>query len=283
MAQQSASANGVRIALWSIVEEIDDDDEDVLEVTIEIHNQSAQDLWDLNGNIRDMDGTTALARSKPSRVEASAGDWLSFWVPSDAAAWLFKLTYNTDSGSSNLELGPFTNELRIEAKPKPKRSEQTKISASIATEASGGDPLAAAFGAAMDGFGEMEVDEPVLTIDVASDDPMQAAFAGGLLESQQVMPAAPANPPSIAPPPSEPVVAPSAPPAAPPASAFSAPPTGPPSGPPTGPPSGPPTGPPSGPPTGPPTGPPSGPPTGPPGAPPGPPPKSAGPPGPPPS
>ena len=179
----------------------------------------------------------------------------------------FKLTYNTDSGSSNLELGPFTNELRIEAKPKPKRSEQTKISASIATEASGGDPLAAAFGAAMDGFGEMEVDEPVLTIDVASDDPMQAAFAGGLLESQQVMPAAPANPPSIAPPPSEPVVAPSAPPAAPPASAFSAPPTGPPSGPPTGPP----------------TGPPSGPPTGPSGAPPGPPPKSAGPPGPPPS
>ena len=287
MAQQSASANGVRIALWSVVEEIDDDDEDVLEVTIEIHNQSAQDLWDLNGNIRDMDGTTALARSKPSRVEASAGDWLSFWVPSDAAAWLFKLTYNTDSGSSNLELGPFTNELRIEAKPKPKRSEQTKISASMATEASGGDPLAAAFGAAMDGFGEMEVDEPVLTIDVASDDPMQAAFAGGLLESQQVMPAAPANPPSIAPPPSEPIVAPSAPPAAPPASAFSAPPTGPPSGPPTGPPSGPPTGPPSGPPTGPPsgppTGPPSGPPTGPPGAPPGPPPKSAGPPGPPPS
>ncbi len=281
MAQQSASANGVRIALWSVVEEIDDDDEDVLEVTIEIHNQSAQDLWDLNGNIRDMDGTTALARSKPSRVEASTGDWLSFWVPSDTAAWLFKLTYNTDSGSSNLELGPFTNDLRIEAKPKPKRTEQTKISASIVMEASGGDPLAAAFGAAMDGFGELEVEDTVLTIDVASDDPMQAAFAGGLLESQQVMPAAPA----------EPVVAPSAPPAAPPVSAFSAPPTGspsgpptgPPSGPPTGPPTGPPSGPPTGPPSGPPTGPPSGPPTGPPGAPPGPPPKSAGPPGPPPS
>ena len=69
MAQQSASANGVRIALWSVVEEIDDDDEDVLEVTIEIHNQSAQDLWDLNGNIRDMDGTTALARSNPLELK----------------------------------------------------------------------------------------------------------------------------------------------------------------------------------------------------------------------
>ena len=65
MAQQSASANGVRIALWSVFEEIDDDDEDVLEVTIEIHNQSAQDLWDLNGNIRDMDGTTALVDPNP--------------------------------------------------------------------------------------------------------------------------------------------------------------------------------------------------------------------------
>ena len=279
MAQQSASANGVRIALWSVVEEIDDDDEDVLEVTIEIQNESAQDLWDLNGNIRDMDGTNALARSKPSRVEASAVDWLSFWVPSDTAAWLFKLTYNTDSGSSNLELGPFTNDLRIEAKPKPKRSEQTKISASIVTEASGGDPLAAAFGAAMDGFGELEAEDTVLTIDVGSDDPMQAAFAGGLLESQQVTPAAPASPPSIAPPPSEPVVAPTAPPAAPPSAPPAAPPSSAFSAPPTAPPSGPPTGPPSGPPTGPPTGPPSGPP----GAPPGPPPKSAGPPGPPPS
>ncbi|GIS44958.1 MAG: hypothetical protein Ct9H90mP16_20280 [Candidatus Poseidoniales archaeon] len=40
--------------------------------------------------------------------------------------------------------------------------------------------MAAAFGAAMDGFGELEVEDTALTIDVASDDPMQAAFAGGL-------------------------------------------------------------------------------------------------------
>ena len=125
MAQQSASANGVTIALWSVFEEIDDDDEDVLEVTIEILNESARDLWDLSGNIRDMDGTHAVARAKPSRIEASGDDLLSFWVPSNAAAWLFKMTYNTDTGSGNLELGPFTNELRIDAKP---RTEKPKIS-----------------------------------------------------------------------------------------------------------------------------------------------------------
>ena len=279
MAQQSASANGVTISLWSVVEEIDDDDEDVLEVTIEILNESTRDLWDLNGNIRDMDGTHAIARSKPSRIESGENDYLSFWVPSDAAAWLFKMTYNTDNGSDNLELGPFTNDLRIDAKPKPEKSNRSKVQIHSSIESNAGDPLAAAFGAAMDGFGEIEGDT-ALAVEVGSDDPMQAAFAGGLLESQQAIPASvpPSSPPMVAK--TEPTpMPPSTPPSAPPASAFSAPPSAPPTGPPTGPPSGPPTAPPSGPPTG----PPSGPPSGPPGAPPGPPPKSAGPPGPPPS
>ena len=279
MAQQSASANGVTISLWSVVEEIDDDDEDVLEVTIEILNESPRDLWDLNGNIRDMDGTHAIARSKPSRIESGENDYLSFWVPSDAAAWLFKMTYNTDNGSDNLELGPFTNDLRIDAKPKPEKSNRSKVQIHSSIESNAGDPLAAAFGAAMDGFGEIEGDT-ALAVEVGSDDPMQAAFAGGLLESQQAIPASvpPSSPPMVAK--TEPTpMPPSTPPSAPPASAFSAPPSAPLTGPPTGPPSGPPTAPPSGPPTG----PPSGPPSGPPGAPPGPPPKSAGPPGPPPS
>ena len=263
MAKQSASANGVTVALWSVVEEIDDDDEDVLEVTIDVQNDSGQDLWDLNGDIRDMNGTHADARYRPSRIESKQDGELIFWVPSDAAAWLFKLTFNTDSGSGNVELGPFTNELRLDAKPKQKRVVQTTVGSSSAIEVDTGDPFAAAFGTAMDGFGEIQTAEPALSADANSEDPMQAAFAGGLLESQQnVEPVA--NPtPSIAP---------------------SSPPTAPPTGPPTAPPTGPPSGPPSGPPTGPPSGPPSGPPTGPPiGAPPGPPPKSAGPPGPPPS
>ena len=287
MAQQSASANGVAIELWSVIEEIDDDDEDVLEVTIEILNESARDLWDLNGNIRDMDGTHAIARAKPSRIESGENDYLSFWVPSDAAAWLFKMTYNTDAGSGNLELGPFTNDLRIDAKPRPEKSKRSKPQIHSSVESSAGDPFAAAFGAAMDGFGEIE-DDTALAIEVSSDDPMQAAFAGGLLESQQAIPASvPPSSPSMVPTTEPTHSPPSTPPSAPPASAFSAPPSAPPTGPPSGPPTAPPTGPPSGPPTGPPTGPPSGPPTGPPsgppGAPPGPPPKSAGPPGPPPS
>ena len=158
MAQQSASANGVTIALWSVVEEIDDDDEDVLEVTIEILNESARDLWDLNGNIRDMDGTHAVARAKPSRIEASGDDFLSFWVPSNTAAWLFKMTYNTDTGSGNLELGPFTNELRIDAKPRTEKPKISQAQIQSSVESNAGDPLAAAFGAAMDGFGETEED-----------------------------------------------------------------------------------------------------------------------------
>jgi len=275
MAQQSASANGVTIALWSVVEEIDDDDEDVLEVTIEILNESARDLWDLNGNIRDMDGTHAIARAKPSRIDARGDDFLSFWVPSNTAAWLFKMTYNTDTGSGNLELGPFTNELRIDAKPRTEKPKISQAQIHSSVESNAGDPFAAAFGAAMDGFGETE-EGTALAVEVSSDDPMQAAFAGGLLESQQVM--------SASVPPSSPSMVPTTEPAiTPPSTPPSAPPSAPPSTPPSAPPASAFSTPPSGPPTGPPSGPPTGPPTGPPGAPPGPPPKSAGPPGPPPS
>ena len=49
MAQQTASSNGVTAALWGVVEEIDDDDEDILEVTIDVVNDSSRDMWDING------------------------------------------------------------------------------------------------------------------------------------------------------------------------------------------------------------------------------------------
>jgi hypothetical protein len=270
MAQRTVSSGGVTATLWAVVDDIDDDDEDILEVTIDVSNESTRDLWDIEGDIRAMDGTHAEPRGSPSRIESGGGDELKFWVPADTGAWLFKINYNTDSGPGSVELGPFTNEMRIAASPRPERQPASSSRSSTGVEVSGGDPLAAAFGTALDGFGEdEETNDPVLETDATSDDPMQAAFAGGLLASQQ----APA-PPTAAPAP-----APTAPPAAP---------TGPPTAPPTGPPNAPSVAPspeqfstPSGPPTGP-------PPSGPPGRPPGPPPsaptsKSGKPPGPPPS
>jgi hypothetical protein len=275
MAQRTASSGGVTATLWAVVEEIDDDDEDILEVTIDVTNESNWDLWDINGDIRAMDGTHAQPLGAPSRIDSGDGDELKFWVPSETGAWLFKIDYNTDSGSGSVELGPFTNDLRIAASSRPTRAASSSANSSAVGEAIGGDPLAAAFGAAMDGFGEEEMLDPVLKTDAASNDPMQAAFAGGLLASQQTPPTPLAVPPS---PPAEPSLPPTplaaqpSPPAAPSAEQFNQP-----LGPPTGPP---PTGPPSGPP---PTGPPSGPPGRPPGPPPGAPPNSGKPPGPPPS
>ena len=261
MAQRSASSDGVTATLWAVVEEIDDDDEDILEVTIDVTNESNRDLWDINGDIRAMDGTHAHPRGAPSRIESGEGDELKFWVPSDTGAWLFKIDFNTDSGPGTVELGPFTNDLRIVAASRPERIPKN----SVKKMASGSsDAIADAFGIALEGFGHEEVNEsPVLEADVASNDPMQAAFAGGLLESQQ----APSPPEQLV----QPSVQSPGPPAGPPPSS---PPSSPPSGPPTGPP-------PSSPPT---TGPPGKPPGPPPsGSPPGPPPKSAKPPGPPPS
>ena len=65
------------------------------------------------------------------------------------------------------------------------------------------NPLAAAFGSAMDGFGEVvEMTDPVLSEAAASSNPMEAAFAGGLLESQQaptlIQTATPPSPPPSA-------------------------------------------------------------------------------------
>ena len=52
MAQRTASSHGVTATLWAVVEEIDDDDEDILEVTIDVSNGSNWDLWDIKGDIR---------------------------------------------------------------------------------------------------------------------------------------------------------------------------------------------------------------------------------------
>jgi len=260
MAQQTASSNGVTAALWGIVEEIDDDDEDILEVTIDVVNDSSRDMWDINGDIRSMDGTHAHPLNKPERIESGEGDQLTFWVPAETGAWLFKIDYNTDAGRGTVELGPFANDLRIAIKAKPTRIDKAITPSKDVVMANGSDPLATAFGDAMIGFGdEEEIGSPALVSAVESENPMEAAFAGGIIESQEIIPNQ-----------SEMINVPS------PASTPSGPPTGPPPGPPTSPPSGPPTGPPASPPSGPPTGPPSG-------APPGPPPSSSGPPGPPPS
>ena len=256
MAQQAASSNGVTATLWGVVEEIDDDDEDILEVTIDVVNDSSRDMWDINGDIRSMDGTHAHPLSKPERIESGEENQLIFWVPAETGAWLFKIDYNTDAGRGTVELGPFANDLRMAAKVRPVRIEKTVSGTKEIVMTKGSDPLASAFGDAMSGFGnEEEIDHPALASAVQSENPMEAAFAGGIIESQEIIP----NQSEII---NTPL------------------PTSPPSGPPASPPSGPPASPPSGPPASPPSGPPTGPPSG---APPGPPPSSSGPPGPPPS
>ena len=72
MAQRSVSSGGVTATLWSVIEELDDDDEDILEVTIDVGNDSNRDLWDISGNIRSMDGTHAHPSGAPCRIDPGA-------------------------------------------------------------------------------------------------------------------------------------------------------------------------------------------------------------------
>ncbi len=258
-----------------------------------------------------MDGAHGVVREQPTRIEAGEGGTLNFWVSTSTAAWLFKLDFNTNAGRGSIELGPFTKDLRIAAAARPVRVIESSGASAFNTTAGLESTLDAAFGIALEGFGDSAMKaDPALATDAASDDPMQAAFAGSLLQAQEepiatTSPSAPAPEPTAPAPAPAPVLAAPAPvlaapapvladpapaPAPAPAPMTTAPP-GPPTGPsqpaPTGPPLGPPQGAPTGPP-GPPQGAPTGPPTGPPqGAPPGPPPGAFpgtpnGPPGPPP-
>jgi hypothetical protein len=238
--QQSASSQGVTATLWTVVEEIDDDDDDVLEITIDVANESRQDLWDIRGDVRAMDGTHGLTRSAPKRIESNDDDNLTFWIPADTGAWLFKLDYNTDSGPKTIELGPFTNEVRIENEPRKKNEIDQKMSSlPPSTLIYEDDPMASIFGNALDGFGESFEEDSMLASDIDSSNPIQAAFAGGLLESQSSLP----NSHTTTVYTTAQVPTPAGPPSAPPAGPPSAPPAGPPSAPPAGPPSAPPAGP----------------------------------------
>ena len=281
MTERSASSDGVTTTLWAIIDEIDDDDANVLEVTVDVANDSGDDLWDLRAEVRAMDGAHGVVREQPSRIEAGEGGTLNFWVSADTAAWLFKLDFNTNAGRGSIELGPFARDLRIAAVARPVRVIESSGASAFKAAAGLESPLDAAFGIALEGFGDSAMKaDPALATDAASDDPMQAAFAGSLLQAQEepiatTSPSAPAPEPT-APAPAAPAPAPAAPAPVPTTTAPPGPPTGPSQPAPTGPPPGPPQGAPTGPSTGPPQGAPPGPP---PGAFPG---SSNGPPGPPP-
>ena len=91
MSQRSTSVKNVTVTLWGIIDEIDDDDEDILEISIDVSNDSNQDMWDLHGNVRAMDGTHGIGRELPSRIESNTDGNMTFWIPSKTGAWLFKL------------------------------------------------------------------------------------------------------------------------------------------------------------------------------------------------
>ena len=157
MSQRSTSVKNVTVTLWGIIDEIDDDDEDILEISIDVSNDSNQDMWDLHGDVRAMDGTHGIGRELPSRIESNAEGNLMFWIPSKTGAWLFKLDYNTDSGHQTIELGPFADDLRIAPAERPIRVNESVEESNIAEMidvASNDDPLAMAFVTALDGFGD---------------------------------------------------------------------------------------------------------------------------------
>ena len=296
------TSNGVTATLLGAVNEIDDEDLDVIEISVDVLNSTKVDLWDIRGDLQAMNGAHGAVLALPERIDAGDGDSMTFWLPANSGTWLFKLDYNTDGGHGSVELGPFAEGMRIEPAAPPTRQKVAAVGGEMKTVAAVGEPMSAAFEIALEDFGDMSVraNEAVLVEAADSTNPMEAAFAGGLLDSTSepavsaLSPVAPAptavagdvpvGVESISPAPAAPIPTPDEPtalaaaaplafapepaPAPTPQQALPGPPTGLPTGPPTGPPSAPPTGPSSPPLTGAPTGPPTSPPTGPSSAPP---------------
>ena len=281
------TANGVTATLLGVVSEIDDEDLDVIEISVDVLNTTNVDLWDIRGDLQAMNGAHGAALTLPERIDAGDGGSMTFWLPANSGTWLFKLDYNTDGGHGSVELGPFAEEMRMESTAPPTRQKISPTgSGEMKTAAAVSEPMSAAFEVALGDFGDMSVraNETVLAEAASSDNPVEAAFAGGLLDStsEPIAPTAP-EPTPVPEPLAQPTPHPTPMPQEPPTSSPAGLPTGPPTAPPTAAPTGPPTAPPTAAPTGPPTGPPQAQPAA-SGRPPGPPPmKGNGPPGPPPA
>ena len=98
MAEMQVSSNGVTVSLLCVAAEIDDDDDDILEVTIDISNGAGHDLWDIGADVRTMNGSRGVALATPARIEAGGGESMTFWIPGASGAWLLKLSYNSAGG-----------------------------------------------------------------------------------------------------------------------------------------------------------------------------------------
>jgi len=193
MTETTMTSNGVTATLLGVVSEIDDEDLDVIEISVDVLNTTNVDLWDIRGDLQAMNGAHGAALAIPERIDAGDGDSMTFWLPANSGTWLFKLDYNTDGGHGSVELGPFAEGMRMESTASPTRQKVSAVGSSeMKTAAAVSEPMFAAFEIALEDFGDMSVhvNETVLTEAASSDNPVEAAFAGGLIESAS----APAQP-----------------------------------------------------------------------------------------
>ncbi len=287
--------------LSTVQMDIDDDDEDVLLVSIDMTNEATIPLGGLDVHIITSDGKKVESESGISSLGPGLTRNFSFEFPLEKGTWSFSVS----GGGQSLSLGPYEADFTYEAEKG--RAFGNAIGSSL---------FSGAFDANLDSFGkvaEREIIDPssvVLTsysgenasggstkisLGEAKAEPKEDKDGPRVPPWQQTSPSE--SPSSESPTPSgdlllhvaqttaattpepEPTPPSSAatPPPLPSAPAPepvetptppSGPPSGPPSSPPTGPPAGPPSSPPSGPPSGPPSSPPTGPPTGPPSSPP---------------
>ena len=139
--EHSARTSSLEARLLSVKMEIDDDDEDVLFVTIDMTNEAAIPIGGLSAYITTSSGT----KVEPLTAITSLGPGLtrtfSFEFQLDTGTW----TYSISGSGQNLSLGPYEADFTFEAQEG--RSFGNAIGSSL---------FSGAFDANLDAFGQVQ-------------------------------------------------------------------------------------------------------------------------------
>ena len=135
--------------IYSVVHDVDEDDRDILKITISVTNESATPMGQLRAEIK----TTTGQAFTPSKGVASVGPGLTrnyhFILSDNAGHWVFELEHNTVDGRASMELGPVKADQRID-----EELEDYVQTGQTVGSAVGGGMFEDAFGASMGDFGK---------------------------------------------------------------------------------------------------------------------------------
>ena len=142
--EHSARTASLEARLTSVKMEIDDDDEDVVFVTVDMTNEATTPIGGLSAFITTSNGKKVEALTPVTSLGPGLTRTYSFEFPLDKGTW----TYSVSGGGQNLSLGPYEADFTYE-------SEEGRLLGN----AIGSSLFSGAFDANLESFGQVQEKE----------------------------------------------------------------------------------------------------------------------------